>query len=90
MLYVRTASGTFINAATIIQLSPQRAGSGDEITSWLAICDGGKAVTLAPYYAAPGRIDTVLDYLPPNARAISVPSTSGGALPYPSENCPCA
>jgi hypothetical protein len=64
MLYLRTASGSFINAATIIQLSPQRAGSGDEITGWVAICDGGKVVTLAAYYAAPGRIETVLDYMP--------------------------
>jgi hypothetical protein len=33
----------------------------------MAICDGGKAVTLAPYYAAPGRIETVLDHIPASA-----------------------
>jgi hypothetical protein len=70
MLYVRTASGEFINAATIVQLAPQRGGSGDEITGWVAICDGGKAIMLAPYYAASGRIETVLDYLPVSARAV--------------------
>ena len=69
MLYVRTASGDFINAATIVQLAPQRGGSGDEITGWVAICDGGRAITLAPYYAAPGRIETVLDYIPTSAQA---------------------
>jgi hypothetical protein len=88
MLYVRTATGSFINAAAIIQLSPQRAGSGDEITGWVAICDGGKAVTLAPYYAAPGRIETVLDYIP--AARTSGAITSEEALPCPSGNCPCA
>jgi hypothetical protein len=60
MLYLRTASGSFINAATIVQLTPQRAGLGDEITGWVAICEGGKAVTLAPYYAVSGRIEMVL------------------------------
>jgi hypothetical protein len=53
MLYLRTASGSFV-AATIVQLSPQRADGTDEITSWVAICGDGKAVALAAYYAAPG------------------------------------
>jgi hypothetical protein len=45
----------------IIQLSPQRAGSGNVITSWVAISDGGRAVT-SPYYALPERIDAVRTY----------------------------
>jgi hypothetical protein len=88
MLYLRTASGSFINAASILRLSPQRAGIGDEISGWVAICDGGKAVTLAPYYAAPGRIATVRDYIPARAQA-AVAVASEVALPCPSENCPC-
>jgi hypothetical protein len=88
MLYVRTASGSFINAATIIQLSPQRAGDGDEITGWVAICDGGKAFTLAAYYVTPGRIETVLDYIPAGARGGGT-LVSEAPLPCPSENC-CA
>ena len=42
MLYLRTAAGGFVNAATIVQLSPQRGG--DEITGWIAICADDKAV----------------------------------------------
>ena len=30
----------------ILQLSPQRTGNANDITGWLAICKGGKAVTL--------------------------------------------
>ena len=89
MLYVRTAAGSFINAATIIQLSPQRAGSGDEITDWVAICDGAKAIKLAPYYAAPGRIETVLDFMPVSGRA-SGAVTNETALLCSSDNCACA
>lgn len=88
MLYVRTASGSFINAATILQLSPQRHGSGEEITGWLAICEGGKAVTLAPYYPAPGRIETVLDHAAASARNIG-PVPSGVDLLCSSADC-CA
>jgi hypothetical protein len=88
MLYVRTTCGTFINAATIVQLSPQHAGNGDEITGWVAICDGGKAVSLARYYAVPGRIDKVLDYMPANARSLA--ELTREAAPCPSGNCPCA
>ena len=87
MLYLRTASGSFINAATILQLSPQRAGSGDEITGWVAICDGGKAVTLAPYYAAPGRIEMVRDHIPAGAQMSG--ANSAAAAPCPAENCSC-
>jgi hypothetical protein len=71
MLYLRTAAGSFVNAATIVQLSPQRADGTDEITSWVAICDDGKAVALAAYYAAPGRIEEVVDFMPAvDARAV--------------------
>jgi hypothetical protein len=88
MLYVRIASGSFINAATIVQLSPQRMGIGDEITGWVAICDGGDAVSVAPYYAAPGRIATVLDHVAASARNIG-PVPSGADLACFSADC-CA
>jgi hypothetical protein len=88
MLYVRTAYGAFINAATIIQLSPLHAGRGNDITGWVAICEGGKAVSLASYYAAPGRIEAVLAAIPGSAEAISVFATET-ALACFSEDCPC-
>ena len=64
MLYLRTAYGEFINAAAIVQLTPQRAGPDDEITGWVAIRSDGTAVALADYYVVPGRIETLLDQLP--------------------------
>jgi hypothetical protein len=64
ILYIRTASGDFINAATIVQLSPQHHGIDDEITGWVAICGDGRAIALADYYAEPGRIETVLGAVP--------------------------
>ena len=92
MLYLRTASGDFINAATIVQLSPQRGGGGsDEVTSWIAICGDGKAVALAAYYVTPGRIDTVWDYMPTaNTPTVGEHGNKATALPCSPENCPCA
>jgi hypothetical protein len=90
MLYLRTASGGFINAATIVQLSPERGDGSDEITGWIAICGDGTAVALAAYYATPQRIEDVLDDMPAvNARAVGEHGNSA-ALPCLSENCPCA
>jgi hypothetical protein len=64
MLYVRTAYGSFINAAAIIHLTPQRADGRNDITGWVAICEDGQAVSIAPYDAASGQIDAVLAALP--------------------------
>ena len=52
MLYLRTASGGFINAADIVALSPQRDDGSEEIAGWIATCADGEAVALAAYYAA--------------------------------------
>jgi hypothetical protein len=90
MLYLRTAAGGFVNAATIVQLSPQRGG--DEITGWIAICADDKAVALAAYYATPGRIEKDLQHLlpregtvPPHRRA----SVGGAVAPLTSEAAYC-
>jgi hypothetical protein len=80
MLYLRTASGSFINAASIVQLTPQRAGLADEITGWVAICEGGKAVTLAPYYAVSGRIEMVLASVRATAADNSMSASNNGTL----------
>ena len=64
MLYLRTASGAFINAANIVLLSPERDDGAEEITSWVATCADGETVTLAPYYAAPGRLEKLMDFIP--------------------------
>jgi hypothetical protein len=88
MLYLRTASGTFINVDAILQLTPQRANQGDEITGWIAICEGGKAVTLAPYYAVPGRIDMVRASLAASAGANRT-FANETALTCPPGQCAC-
>jgi hypothetical protein len=68
MVYLRTASGGLVDAAAIVQL---RSGADtDEITSWIPICGDGKAVGLAEYYAVPGRIEQVVDFMP----AVDAPS----------------
>lgn len=64
MLYLRTASGTFINAAEIVSLSPYRDDDGEEITGWIATCTDGKTVVLAAYYAEPGRLDHAIRFMP--------------------------
>ena len=64
MLYLRTASGALINAANIVQLSPERDDGAEEITSWVATCADGETVTLAPYYAAPGRLEKLMEFIP--------------------------
>ena len=64
MLYLRTASDGFINAADIIELSPQRDDDSEEITGWIATCADGKAVVLAAYYAQPGRLEQAIRFMP--------------------------
>ena len=64
MLYLRTASGDFINAAEITALSPHRDDDGEEITGWIATCADGKAVALAAYYTEPGRLDHAIRFMP--------------------------
>lgn len=85
MQYLRTASGSFINAATITLLTPKR-GEDDTINGWVATCRDGKTVTLAPYFTVPGRIDAVLDRLPADTVALD---RKEGRLACPSLNC-CA
>src|SRR5215213_5390776 len=58
MLLLRTASGSFIRAESIVALSPHRDGDG-EIT-WAAVRADGSQVELAGFYGAPGRIEKTL------------------------------
>ena len=46
MLYLRTASGDFINAANIVALSPHRDDDSEEIAGWIAICADGRGSRL--------------------------------------------
>ena len=53
MLYLRTASGGFLNAADIVALSPQHDDGSEEIAGWIATCTDGSAVALAAYKGSP-------------------------------------
>lgn len=64
MLYLRTASGDFINAAEIVALSPHRDDDSEEIAGWTATCVDGKTVALAAYYAEPGRLEHAIRFMP--------------------------
>jgi hypothetical protein len=64
VLYLRTASGDFINAADIIELSPKRDDDSEEIIGWIATCADGKAVLLGAYYAQPGRLEQAIRFMP--------------------------
>ena len=64
MLYVRTASGDFINAAEIVSLSPHRDDDTEEIAGWIATCVDRKTVALAAYYAEPGRLEYAIRFMP--------------------------
>ncbi len=64
MLYLRTASGGFLNAADIVSLSPQHDDHSAEIAGWIATCTDGNAVVLAAYYAEPGRLDQAIRFMP--------------------------
>jgi hypothetical protein len=64
MLYLRTASGKFLNAADIVALSPQRDEDSEEISGWIATCTDGSAVSLAAYYTEPGRLEQAIRFMP--------------------------
>ncbi len=56
MVYLRTASGTFISSSSIVRLADR---DGERI----AVRSDGEEVILASYFAAPGRIERDLPQL---------------------------
>jgi hypothetical protein len=77
MLFLRTAVGSFVNAATIVRLC-------EETDGWVAICDD-REVALAAYYSRPGRLKELQHLLAP------VPSMRGPAAQgAPCGSCDCA
>jgi hypothetical protein len=58
MLFLRTAAGGFVDAATIVRLC-------EEADGWLAICDDDREIALAAYYSGPGRLKELQHLLPP-------------------------
>ena len=71
MRLLRTAAGTFVNAAAIVRLKRDDDGAG-----WLAVLADGGEELLVPYYSTPGRIERDFPHLVPRAPdAAAVPTT---------------
>jgi hypothetical protein len=78
MLYLRTASGTFISSTMIVGLTPQH-GEGGKIVGWIAVRADGSTTALASFYSAPGRIESALPHLFRNRRQSRPRVPSGGS-----------
>ncbi len=76
MVYLRTADGRFIAAATIVRLADRRA----EADCWVAVRGDGEQVELARFFSAPGRIERDLPHL--------LPDRAGGACSAESRCAP--
>jgi hypothetical protein len=61
MLYLRTASGSFINSAVIVRLAPRQ---GED--RWMAVRADGSTTPLAAFFSPPGRIEKALPHLFPD------------------------
>jgi hypothetical protein len=78
MLFLRTAVGSFVNAATIVRLC-------EETDGWVAVCDDDREVALAAYfYSRPGRLKELQHLLTP------IPLMPGPAQGAPCGGCDCA
>ena len=80
MLFLRTAAGGFVNAATIVRLC-------EETNGWVAICDDDREVALAAYFYRPGRLKELQHLLSP--QDISSRSSPPAAACGPA-GCDCA
>ena len=86
MLFLRTAAGGFVNAATIVRFCEET--DGDEIR-WVAICDGDREVALAAYYNAPGRLKELQRLLSPRDIS-SMPRLPAQEAACGKAGCDCA
>jgi hypothetical protein len=75
MLYLRTASGSFISSTIIVGLAPQHAEDG-KIAGWMAIRADGSTTPLAAFFSAPGRIEKALPHLfpEPTSEPVAAPA----------------
>lgn len=78
MLFLHTAAGAFVDAATFVRLC-------EETDGWVVICDDDREVALAAYYNVPGRLKELQHLLPQPLRGIP-PSASGEPVPVPMFN----
>jgi hypothetical protein len=80
MLYLRTASGSFISSTIIVGLAPQHGEDG-KTAGWMAVRADGSTTPLATFFSAPGRIEKALPHLfPSQHQSQSRPPVIGGGL----------
>jgi hypothetical protein len=82
MLFLRTAAGGFVNAATIVRLCEETDGEG---IRWLAICDD-REVALAAYYSRPGRLKELQHLFAPVSSMPGLPAQEAACGPA---GCDC-
>jgi hypothetical protein len=84
MVYLRTVSGGFLKAESVVGLAPQ-LGDGGKVVGWMAVRADGSTTALAGFYSVPGRIEKALPHLFPTPlaaarrhRGFIVPYTDNG------------
>jgi hypothetical protein len=85
MLFLRTAAGDFVNAATIVRLCEETDGNASR---WVAIRDDDREVALAAYYSRPGRLKELQHLLRPTTSSVPGPSAQEAACGP--AGCDCA
>jgi hypothetical protein len=73
MIYLRTASGSFLKAENIVGLAPEHGENG-KIVGWMAVSGDGSMTPLARVYGAPGRVERALPHLFPAPASTGSPS----------------
>jgi hypothetical protein len=72
MVYLRTVSGGFLKAESIVGLAPQHGEDG-KLVGWMAVRADGSTTALAGFYSAPGRIEKALPHLFPAPAPVEAP-----------------
>jgi hypothetical protein len=80
MVYLRTVSGGFLKAESIVGLAPQHGDDG-KVVGWMAVRADGTTTALAGFYSAPGRIEKALPHLFPTS-VLSAPPRRRFIVPY--------
>jgi hypothetical protein len=72
MVYLRTVSGGFLKAESIIALAPLHGDEG-QVVGWMAVRPDGSTAPLARFYSAPRRIEKALPHLFPSSDPVGQP-----------------
>ena len=62
-MFLRSKTGTLINADHIVRFCPVLEQGGSEVAKWIAITSDGAKLELDPFYAAAsGRLEKVVGF----------------------------